>query len=127
MTEPLHLVLHPVRADRVDDFQRFLNEVIRPAVAAERPHLEGRLRVLRSTEPSDGVVTYAFLLEGGDLAEDWELDDVLVAHYGEAEAERLTSDWVETFAPLTRWAQAAASAGGDSNQAVWTLEAEPSL
>jgi hypothetical protein len=122
MAEHLHLGLNPVRADRADDFERFLAEVVAPAVRAERPDLEGHWRVLRSTEPSDGVVTYAFLLEGGSLTEDWELDVLLPIHYGKEEADRLTEAWIGTFAPLDTWAEAAVSSGRVANQVVWTME-----
>ena len=125
MAEHLHLGLNPVRADRADDFERFLVEVVAPAVRAERPDLEGHWRVLRSTEPSDGVVTYAFMLEGGSLAEDWELDVLLPAHYGKEEADRLTGEWLGTFAPLDTWAEAVVSSGRDANQVVWTMESVP--
>jgi hypothetical protein len=122
MTEQLHLGLNPVRSDRAQDFERFLAEVVTPAVRAQRPDLDGRWRVMRTSGPSDDVVTYAFMLEGGSLAEDWELDVLLPAHYGKEEADRLIADWVETFAPLDVWAEAAVSSGRDSNQVVWTLE-----
>src|SRR3954447_26450028 len=122
MTKQLHLVLHPVRADRADEFERFINEVVRPAVAAQRPHLDDGWKVMRSSAPSDGVVTYAFMLEDGSPTEDWNLGVVLPAHYGDEEADRLIADWAETFAPLDSWAQAAASAGREANQAMWTLE-----
>jgi hypothetical protein len=122
MTDHLHVGLHPVRAERTADFERFLVEVVTPAVRAQRPDLDGRWRVLRSVEPSEGVVTYAFLLEGGDLEKDWELDVLIPAHYGEQEADRLAGEWVETFAPLDRWADAAVSGGREMNQLVWTME-----
>jgi hypothetical protein len=122
MTEQLHLGLHPVRADRAEDFERFLAEVVKPAIRAVRPDLDGRWRLMRGTGPSADVVTYAFMLEGGSLAEDWELDALLPAHYGEEEAGRLVGQWVETFAPLDAWAEAAVSAGREANQVVWTLE-----
>jgi hypothetical protein len=77
---------------------------------------------MRAPETTDGVVTFAFLLDGGSLTEDWELGVVLPAHYGQQEAERLVREWSETFAPLTPWAEAAVSAGRESNQVVWTLE-----
>jgi hypothetical protein len=122
MTEQLHLGLNPVRADRAGDFERFLAEVVVPAVRAQRPDLDGRWRVMRSSGPSDDVVTYAFMLEGGSLAEDWELGVLLPAHYGAEEAERLINEWVETFAPLDAWAEEAVSSGRDANQVVWTLD-----
>ena len=111
-----------MRAERAEDFERFLVDVVTPAVRAQRPDLEGQWRVLRSTEPSNGVVTYAFLLEGGSLEEDWELDVLLPAHYGQEEAERLTKDWISTFAPLDPWAESAVSSGREANQVVWTME-----
>ena len=122
MTDQLHLGLNPVRADRAGDFERFLTEIVAPAVRAQRPDLDGRWRVMRSSGPSDGVVTYAFMLEGGSLAEDWELGVLLPAHYGKDEADRLLNEWVETFAPLDVWAEAVADSGREANQAVWTLE-----
>jgi hypothetical protein len=122
MTEQLHLGLNPVRSDRVEEFERFLSRVVVPAVRAVRPDLEGRWRVMRTTVPSDGVVTYAFMLEGGSLAEDWELGVLLPAHFGEEEADRLIREWVETFAPLEAWADAVVASGQDSTQATWTLE-----
>jgi hypothetical protein len=122
MTEQLHLGLHPVRSDRAEEFERFLAEVVVPAVRAQRPDLDGRWRVMRSSESSNDVVTYVFMLEGGSLAEDWELGVLLPAHYGQEEAERRFGDWAETFAPLDAWAKAAVTSGRDAHQLVWTLE-----
>jgi len=122
MSDQLHVVLHPVREERAAEFERFVTDVVAPAVRAQRPELDSRWRVLRSAEPVGGVVTFAFLLEGGSLTDDWELDVVLPAHYGEQEAERLVGEWADTFAPLTPWADAAVASGEDSNQVVWTME-----
>ena len=122
MNDQLHVVLQPVRAESARDFERFVTEVVAPAVQTQRPDLDGRWRVMRSGEAENGVVTFAFLLEGGSLTDDWELDVLLPAHYGEQDAERLMAEWVDTFAPLNAWAEAAVSAGQESNQLVWTLE-----
>jgi hypothetical protein len=122
MSEQLHIVLHPVQADRADDFERFLTDVVVPAVQAQRPELDQRWRAMRSAEAENGVVTFVFLLEGGSLPEDWELDLILPAHFGEAEAARLVGEWTETFAPLAPWAEAAVAEGLESNQVVWTVE-----
>jgi hypothetical protein len=122
MTEQLHLGLNPVRSDRTEDFERFLAEVVVPAVRAQRPDLDGRWRVWRTSRPSEDVVTYVFMLEGGTLAEDWELNVLLPAHFGKEEADRLIGDWVETFGPLEAWADAAVASGRDSGQVALTLE-----
>jgi hypothetical protein len=121
MSEQLHLGLNPVRSDRTEDFERFLAEVVVPAVRAQRPDLDGRWRVMRTSRPSGDVVTYVFMLEGGSLADDWELNVLLPAHFGKEEADRLMSDWVETFAPLEAWTDAALASGRDSGQVALTL------
>lgn len=122
MTEQLHVGLNPVRSDRAEDFERFLAEVVTPAVRAQRPDLDGRWRVMRSSAPSGDVLTYLFMLEGGRLAEDWELGVLLPAHYGDKEADRLIGDWLETFAPLDAWAERAVQSARDSNQLTFTFE-----
>jgi hypothetical protein len=122
MTDQLHVVLQPVHAEHAGDFERFAMEVVAPAVKAQRPDLESRWRVMRSAEPANGVVTYAFLLEGGNLSEDWDLEPLLSAHYGEAEGERLLAEWSKAFAPLAPWAESAVAEGEESNQVVWSLE-----
>jgi hypothetical protein len=123
MTGQLHLGLNAVRSDRAADFERFLAEVVTPAVRAQRPDLDGRWQVMRSVgSSSEGVITYVLMLEGGTLEEDWELGVLLPAHYGEEEAARLIKDWLETFAPLEPWAQEAVSSAQESGQVVWTLE-----
>jgi hypothetical protein len=125
MTDEVHIVLNPVREDRAAGFEHFLTNTVAPAVRAQRPDLDGRWQVLRSATPANGTVTYAFLLHGGSLDDDWELNRVLPAHYGQDEAERLVGDWVETFAALGPWAEAAVEAGEDANQLAFTLRPVP--
>jgi hypothetical protein len=121
MTEQVHLVLTPVRADRTAEFERFV-AAIRPALLAQRPELDSSWQLMRATGTQDGIVTYVFLLQGGSLTDDWELGVILPAHYGEEEAERVFEPWAQALAPLRQWADAAVAAGEESNQAVWTLE-----
>jgi hypothetical protein len=122
MAEHVHLGLNPVRADRTEAFERFLSDVVEPAQRAQRPDLVGQWQVLRAREAANGVVTYAFMLTGGSLEEDWDLGVLLAAHHGEEEAERLLQEWVESFAPLDAWAESAVAEGAESNQVVWTME-----
>src|SRR5215510_4369786 len=104
--EQLHVVLNPVRADRAGDFESFLTDVVAPAVRAQRPDLDGRWQVFRSPASEEGTVTFVFLLDGGSLEEDWELDRILPAHLGQEEAERLVTEWTQSFTPLQTWADA---------------------
>jgi hypothetical protein len=119
-----HIYLNPVAVDRAEEFETFLFEVVAPALAAQRPELVDRWRVLKATAPETAdpsVVTYAFLFDGGDLAEDWDLDKLLPAHYGQEEAERLGSAWMECFAPFQNWVDAVASRGRHEPQVGWTF------
>jgi hypothetical protein len=117
-----HVILNPVRTDRAEEFERFLRETVVPAVRARSPELDGRWHVLRATEPDgDGVVTYVFLFDGGDLDDDWDLGTLLPAHYGTEEGERLLDEWLGTFAPRSEWAGLLADEDDDGPQVGWTL------
>ena len=122
--QPTHIYLNPVAGDRAGDFERFLTEVVVPAVRAQRPELEGRWHVLKAdaAEESDGAVaTYAFVFDGGPL-DDWELEDLIPAHYGEEEGQQLLSSWLESFVPLSQWL--ATLGGADAGpQLGWTFTA----
>jgi hypothetical protein len=119
-----HLFLTPVAADRADEFERFLLEVAAPAVAAQRPDLVGRWRLLRPSQPEsadDTVITYALLFDGGDPEEDWDLSKLLPLHYGPEEAERLLQGWTATFVPYRRWITAMGQPEEDITQSAWTF------
>ena len=123
MSEPTHIYLNPVRAGATEEFESFLAKTVAPAVDAHRPHLTGRWQVLRGTETEDGVVTYAFVFEGGDLARDWELNLLLAEEYGEEETERLLEEWSSTFAPIDTWTGVAGQRGArEGGQVGWTFE-----
>jgi hypothetical protein len=119
--EPTHLVLTPVREARAADFERFLAEVVAPAIDVRRPDLSTRWQVLRAAGSVAGAVTFVFLLHGGSLMGDWDLDALLAAHYGEDGADRLAREWGDTFAELAPWADATAALGQAANQLAWTL------
>ena len=122
--QPTHLFLTPVSADRAQDFERFLLDVVEPAVAAQRPDLVGRWRLLRPSQAEladDTVLTYALLFDGGDPEEDWDLSKLLPLHYGEEESERLLQGWTAMFVPFGRWVTAMGEPDEDITQPGWTF------
>ena len=119
--QQMHLVMTPVREARAADFERFLTEVVGPAIDARRPDLSDRWQVLRAAGSVAGAVTFVLLLRGGSLMGDWDLDALLATHYGEEGADRLAREWGDTFAELTPWADATAALGQAANQLAWTL------
>ena len=119
-----HLFLTPVSAGRAQEFERFLLDVVQPAVAAQRPDLVGRWRLLRPSQAESAdvtVLTYAFLFDGGDADEDWDLSKLLSLHYGEEEADRLLEGWTATFVPYKRWIAAMGQPDEDIVQPGWTF------
>jgi hypothetical protein len=119
-----HIYLNPVQAEHADAFERFLAEVVVPTVAKHRPDLVGRWRVLRATaaEPADdAVITYAFVFDGGELA-DWDLNTLIPAEYGEQEAQRRLAEWASTFVPYQQWVAALGDHPDEPTQVGWTFE-----
>ena len=122
-----HIYLNPIRSDRVEDFERFL-EVVRVAVDAQRPDLRDRWQVLRAAGPGDkdsGVTTYAFIFDGGDRDADWELNVLMPAQYGQEEAERLMSEAAGTYATFQDWVASLGAHDQEHPQIGWTFEAHP--
>jgi hypothetical protein len=113
-----HVYLTPVAAERADDFERFVREVVTPASDARRPDLAGRWRLLRPDDRDGEAVTFIFLFDGGQ-ADDWDLVPVLEEHYGTEEAERLFEQWDEMSVPVRNWAEGLEGTGGDG-QVGWT-------
>lgn len=87
-----HLYLTPVHAERADEFEAWLRTTLIPAVRKVQPGSEPRQQALRATEESDGLVYFAFLLEGGDIAE-WDIGPLLQQALGDAAAEREAQAW----------------------------------
>lgn len=56
MSDETHLVLHPVRSDRTAEFERFLTDVVVPAVDARRPELARLLPAHYGEEEAERVV-----------------------------------------------------------------------
>ena len=125
----IHMYLNPVRADRVAAFEEFLDKVD-GAMRSDRPDLVGRWQVLKATEPEEadqGVITYAFVFQGGDLDADWDLTVLLPAHFGAEEAERMLREWGENFVPFRDWVAALGSPDDEITQVGWTFsELRPS-
>ena len=120
--EQQHLVMQAIPEDRADAFQSFVKDKVVPASAKERPGLAGRWWLLRS-EPADGVVTFAFLFDGGDLEADWDLWPVFSTYYGEEEAQRLFTQFEEMLLPQERLL--AGENATEVGQAGWTFRTVP--
>ena len=86
-----HVYLTPVHAERADEFEAWLRTTLMPAVRKVQPDTEHRQQTLRAAEASDGLVYFAFVLEGGD-SDDWK-DPLLRQALGDEAAEREAEAW----------------------------------
>ena len=114
-----HVYLTPVAADRADDFDRFLREVVTPAVDARRPQLSERWRALRPSAPDDDALTYIFLFDGGDLEKEWDLGPIFEEHFGEETATQHFRQWADLPIPVSRWVEGL-KGESDNRQIGWT-------
>ena len=88
------IAVTPVRAERQQDFERFVTDVIVPAGRKARPHLEGQWQLLRPHPEADGC-DYMFVFYGGVPLDDWELDQMFTDAYGSEESTRLLAQFEE--------------------------------
>jgi len=86
------IAINHVPVDRAEEFESWLRSVVVPAMREQRPDLEGRWRVLRTTGADDSVVVFAFVCEGG-TSSDWELDPLLENALGPQGAEQALQDF----------------------------------
>ena len=82
----------PVKANQRQQFEAFCRDVVAPAVRSQRPTLVGRWLLLRPSEHNETIASYSLLFAGGE-PDDWDLNSLLTAEYGETEGERLLSQW----------------------------------
>ena len=88
------IAINKVAVDRAEEFEGWLRAVVVPAMRNQRPDLEGRWQVLRSTEADDRTVVFAFVCQGG-TSSDWELDPLLEKELGPEGAERALEEFSE--------------------------------
>ena len=84
------LALRPIAAVRADDMDAWLRTVVAPIIRKHRPGQHWSAR--RATEAVDGVVTFAFTVEGGAAA-DWDLQSILAESMSAEETRRAVEDF----------------------------------
>lgn len=92
-----HVYINPIKTDRSDEWESFTRSVIMPVVASQRPELLNRVRLLRADDQEDGATMFAFLFEGGDI-DDFDLEPLFAAEYGEHQGAERLQEWQEMFA-----------------------------
>ena len=92
-----HILINPIKAHRAEEWESFARSVIARAVASQRPEIVDRVRLLRADGQEDGETLFAFVFNGGEL-DDYDLEPILTAEYGERQAREHFETWQELFA-----------------------------
>ena len=133
VTENNILILNPVRSELAEEFERYVRDVLAPAVAAHQTGMLSKVRLWRAAEPepgTTGIIIYAFVAQGVSSWEDMDLRPPFTAHYGEAEAGRLLEQFNSFFVDHRTWVESwnAHEVGEeDGPQYGWQMEDRPML
>jgi hypothetical protein len=96
---PKFMSVTPVKAGREAEFEAFVRDVIVPAAQQERPHIMGTWRLLRPVrQPSEGAQAAHVFLFYGDSWDDYELEDMFIAAYGEDTGNQRHLEFVDLVA-----------------------------
>lgn len=93
-----YIAINPIKRERYQEFEQFINEVIVPVVERARPQLAGMWQTLRPADTGEDPVTYAFLFYGDTSLQDWDLDPLFSEVYGDEEGARYSQKLNSFFA-----------------------------
>ena len=107
--------IETIKADKREEFERFVHTILRPAVERVEPAMARQVRFLHPRAANaDGTYTYVFLMdplvEGYDYAE-YEIGELLKRAYGDILGQEHDE--------LGREAMAVPQSGFDLTQSAW--------
>lgn len=126
-SDPLFLILNPVKTSRAAEFEAFFRDVLQPAVQAHNPDVADKVRLWKATEPEPGeaLTIYVFVAEGVSSWADLDLMPAFTAQFGEAGARSSLEIFGGFFAERRDWAATwaeAMTAEEGGKQYGWQLE-----
>jgi|SRR6266545_3266803 len=97
--EQMWIRLNHVKADKRELFERFIHDILRPAVEQVEPAMFRQVRFLHPTEPNeDGTYTYVFLMDPLIEGANYGIVHLLKRAYGEEQAAAYDQMWDEAVA-----------------------------
>jgi hypothetical protein len=97
--QPVLVCVSTIKADKRDDFRRYLDEVKGPAVRAIKPDVHASVRLLEPSQPNaDGTWTFIWLMDPVVEGEDYEMEPMYEAFYGQAHVAERMREWDECHA-----------------------------
>ena len=93
------VLLNHIKADRCAQFERFVHDILMPAVMQFEPDMCRLVRVLHPTRPNeDGTFTYVFLMDPLILDADYSFEYLLNKAYPPEKVEEFLRLEEETYA-----------------------------
>ena len=93
------VLLNHVKADKWEQHQRFVHDVLVPAMEEVEPSAVRHTRFLHPAEQNeDGTYTSVFLMDPLVEGADYDIMGLLTKAYGEEKAEEYVLFWGETLA-----------------------------
>lgn len=97
--QPVLVCVSTIKADKRDDFRHYLDEVKAPAVRAIKPDVHASVRLLEPSHPNaDGTWTFIWLMDPVVEGEDYEMEPMYGAFYGQAHVAERMREWDECHA-----------------------------
>lgn len=97
--EPVTIVLNPIRADKREQFEHLVNEILRPAVEENYPGVVQSVRYLAPAEPNEkGHYLYVFLFDPVIDDVDYSISNLFSRQYGATKGQEYVEHWTECFA-----------------------------
>lgn len=93
-----YIAINPIKRDRKQEFELFINDVVVPLVKQARPQLADMWQVLRPADTGDGPVVYAFVFYGDTPLAEWDLNPLFSDVYGDEEGARYSERLDDFFA-----------------------------
>jgi hypothetical protein len=97
--ERMWVLLNHVKADKWEQHERFVHDILMPAVEEVEPSALRHTRFLRPAEQNeDGTYTSVFLMDPLVEDADYDIVSLLTKAYGQEKAEEYVQLWGETLA-----------------------------
>lgn len=92
--QPVWVSVSVIKADRRDEFSRFVREVVAPAARAARPAEHASVRFLEPVAPgADGTWSFVWLMDPALPGATYEVQPILEAAYGHHKAVEYGKRW----------------------------------
>lgn len=97
--ERVWVLLNHIKSDRREHFERFVHDLLVPAIEQVEPITFRHVRFLHPTEQNeDGSYTYIWLMDPFLADADYEILSLLKKAYGEERAQASYQQWEENYA-----------------------------